>query len=60
MDDGKGLTQGHGYGSGSGDKSVDRDRDRESASVADGLYRLVNNDWMEEFKSVWKMQCVLR
>ena len=62
ISDGQGLTQGHGSGSGSGsnDKSIDRDRDSESASVADGLYRLVNNDWMEEFKSVWKMQCVLR
>lgn len=68
MGDGHGLTQGQGHGSGSGsgsgsnDKSIDRDRDRErdSAAVADGLYRLVNNDWMEEFKSVWKMQCVLR
>jgi hypothetical protein len=53
--------RGRGGGGGIGNDSNTRDRDKDSnCSVAEGLFRLVTADWMEEFKSVWKMQCVLR
>ena len=56
-----GQGQGEGGGGiGNDSNTGDRDRDSQNYSVADGLFRLVTADWMEEFKSVWKMQCVLR
>jgi hypothetical protein len=65
IDDDKQTGQGQGQGEGGGgsggigNDSNTRDRDH-NCSVAEGLFRLVTADWMEEFKSVWKMQCVLR
>lgn len=58
---GQGQGGGGGGGGGIGNDSNTRDKDKDSnCSVAEGLFRLVTADWMEEFKSVWKMQCVLR
>jgi hypothetical protein len=56
---GQGQVEGGGGRGGIGNDSNTRDRDN-NCSVAEGLFRLVTADWMEEFKSVWKMQCVLR
>lgn len=56
---GQGQGGGEGGGGGIGNDSNTRDNNS-NCSVAEGLFRLVTADWMEEFKSVWKMQCVLR
>ena len=57
---GYGQVQGQGQGQVQGQGIVDDNSLKDSCPLAEGLYRVINDDWMEEFKSVWKMQCVLR